>query len=50
MRSTMEGALPLSVALTVDVKVGDSWEGMRPVSRRDAILAEAAEAPAGVEA
>jgi DNA polymerase-1 len=50
MRSTMEGALPLSVALTVDVKVGDSWEGMRPVSRRDAILAEADEAPAGVEA
>jgi DNA polymerase-1 len=49
MRSTMEGALPLSVALTVDVKVGDSWEGMSPVSRRDAILAEAAEAPAGVE-
>jgi DNA polymerase-1 len=50
MRSTMEGALPLSVALTVDVKVGDSWEGMAPVSRRDAILAEADEAPAGVEA
>ena len=50
MRSTMEGALPLSVALTVDVKVGNSWEGMTPVSRRDAILAEADEAPAGVEA
>ena len=50
MRSTMEGALPLSVALTVDVKVGDSWEGMTPVSRRDAILAEADEAPAGIEA
>jgi DNA polymerase-1 len=49
MRETMEGALPLSVALTVDVKVGDSWEGMAPVSRRDAILAEADEAPAGVE-
>ena len=36
--------------------MGDSWEGMSPVSRRDAILAEADEAdeadeaPAGVEA
>jgi DNA polymerase-1 len=48
MRSTMEGALPLSVALTVDVKVGDSWEGMTPVSRRDAILAEADEVPEAV--
>ena len=46
----MEGALPLSVPLTVEVKVGDSWEGMTPVSRRDAVLAEADEAPAGVEA
>ena len=41
MRETMEGALPLSVPLTVEVKVGDSWEGMAPVSRRDAMLAEA---------
>ena len=41
----MEGALPLSVALTVEVKLGDYWEGMTPVSHRDAALAEAGEAP-----
>jgi DNA polymerase-1 len=41
LREAMEGALPLSVALTVEVKRGDSWEGMTPVSRRDAVLAEA---------
>jgi DNA polymerase-1 len=46
LRETMEGALPLSVPLTVEAKVGDSWEGMTPVSRRDAVLAEADEAPA----
>ena len=45
LREAMEGALPLSVPLTVEVKVGDSWEGMTPVSRRDAGLAEAGEAP-----
>jgi DNA polymerase-1 len=45
LRETMEGALPLSVPLTVDVKVGRSWEGMTPVSRRDAALAEADELP-----
>ena len=45
LRETMEGALPLSVPLTVDVKVGRSWEGMTPVSRRDAVLAEADELP-----
>ncbi len=45
LREAMEGALPLSVPLTVDVKVGDSWEGMTPLSRRDAVLAEADEAP-----
>ena len=50
LREAMEGALPLSVPLTVEVKVGDSWEGMTPVSRRDAVLAEADEAPAAVEA
>ena len=38
-------ALPLDVPLTVDVKVGDDWEGMRPMTRRDAVLAEADEAP-----
>ncbi len=50
LREAMEGALPLSVPLTVDAKVGDSWEGMAPVSRRDAVLAEADEVPAGLEA
>ncbi len=45
LREAMEGALPLSVPLTVDAKVGDSWEGMTPVSRRDAVLAEADEVP-----
>jgi DNA polymerase I len=45
LRETMEGALPLSVPLTVDVKVGRSWEGMTPVTRRDAVLAEADELP-----
>jgi DNA polymerase-1 len=46
LREVMEAALPLSVPLTVDVKVGDDWESMKPVSRRDAALAEADEAPA----
>ncbi len=46
LRETMEGALPLDVPLTVDVKVGTDWESMAPVSRRDAALAEADEAPA----
>jgi len=32
LRETMEGALPLSVPLTVEAKVGDSWEGMTPVA------------------
>jgi DNA polymerase-1 len=50
LRETMEGALPLDVPLTVDVKVGTDWESMEPVSRRDAILAEADEAPAEVPA
>ncbi len=45
LRMAMEGALPLSVPLTVEVKVGDAWEGMAPVSRKDAELAEADEAP-----
>jgi DNA polymerase-1 len=48
LREAMEGALPLSVALTVEAKVGDSWEGMAPVSRRDAVLAETDEPPAGL--
>ena len=50
LRTAMEGALPLSVPLTVEAKVGDSWEGMSPVSRMDAALAEADEAPEGVGA
>ena len=50
LREAMEGALPLSIALTVEAKTGDSWEGMSPVSRRDAVLAEAGEAPEGLAA
>ena len=45
VRETMEGALPLSVPLTVDVKVGDDWESMTPLTREDAIAAEADELP-----
>jgi DNA polymerase-1 len=45
LRETMEGALPLDVPLTVDVKVGTDWESMTPMTRLDAILAEADEAP-----
>ena len=50
LREVMEGALPLSVPLTVDVKVGDDWESMTPVTRRDALLAELAEADEADEA
>jgi hypothetical protein len=39
----MEGALPLEVPLVVDVKVGDDWESMTPLTRADAIAAEADE-------
>jgi DNA polymerase-1 len=49
LREVMESALPLDVPLTVDVKVGDDWESMTPVSRRDAVLAEADEADAAHE-
>ena len=45
VRDTMEGALPLSVPLTVDIKVGDDWEGMTPLTREDAIAAELGELP-----
>src|SRR5688572_29017286 len=45
VRETMEGALPLSVPLTVDVKVGDDSESMTPLTREDAIAAEADEMP-----
>ncbi len=46
LRETMESALPLDVPLTVDVKVGTSWEAMAPLTTRDALLAEVDEAPA----
>jgi DNA polymerase-1 len=46
LRETMENALPLDVPLTVDVKVGTDWESMKPVTRADAIAAEADEPPA----
>ena len=43
LRSTMESALTLDVPLTVDVKVGDDWESMIPLTRADAIAAAADE-------
>ena len=45
VREVMESAMPLDVPLTVDIKVGDDWESMTPLTRVDAIRAEAAEAP-----
>ena len=45
VRETMEAALPLTIPLTVDVKVGDDWESMTPLTRADAIAAEADEPP-----
>ena len=45
VRDTMESALPLSVPLTVDIKVGDDWESMTPLTRADEIAAEADEMP-----
>jgi DNA polymerase-1 len=45
VRDKMEGALPLAVPLVVDVKVGDDWESMTPLTRADAIAAEADEMP-----
>ena len=45
VRETMEGAMPLDVPLTVDIKVGPNWESMTPLTRHDAVLAEADEAP-----
>ena len=49
LRETMESALPLDVPLTVDIKVGDDWESMTPLTRADAVLAEADE-PLDLEA
>jgi DNA polymerase-1 len=45
VRETMEGSLPLSVRLIVDVNVGDDWESMTPLTRADEIAAEADELP-----
>ncbi len=45
LRETMESALPLDVPLTVDIKVGDDWESMTPLTRADAVAAEADEEP-----
>ncbi|HEY5487981.1 MAG TPA: DNA polymerase, partial [Candidatus Limnocylindrales bacterium] len=50
VRSTMEEAVTLDVPLTVDIKVGDDWESMVPLTREDAVLAELGEAPAEVVA
>ena len=45
MATVREGALPLSVPLVVDIKVGDDWESMTPLTRADEIAAEADELP-----
>jgi len=50
VRETMQGALPLDVPLTVDVKVGDDWESMTPLTRMDAVAAEADELPVDLSA
>jgi hypothetical protein len=50
LRETMESALTLDVPLTVDIKVGDDWESMRPLTRVDEVLAELGEAPIEVAA
>ena len=41
LRTTMETALALDVPLTVDVKVGDDWEGMAVRPREDAASPDA---------
>ena len=48
LRETMESALKLDVPLTVDVKVGDDWESMKPMTREDEVLAELGEVPAEI--
>ena len=45
VRETMQGALALTVPLIVDVKVGDDWESMTPLTAADEIAAEADELP-----
>jgi len=34
----------------VDIKVGDDWESMKPLTREDAVLAELGEVPAEIVA
>jgi DNA polymerase-1 len=46
VRETMETALPLDVPLTVDIKVGDGWESMTPLTRADEAGADEDEASA----
>jgi DNA polymerase I len=41
LRQTMESALALDVPLTVDVKIGDDWEGMAVRPREEPIPADA---------
>ncbi|TME82726.1 MAG: DNA polymerase I [Chloroflexi bacterium] len=50
VRETMESAVPLDVPLTVDIKVGDDWESMTPLTRADAVAAEADELPVDLSA
>jgi DNA polymerase-1 len=50
LRETMENALKLDVPLTVDIKVGDDWESMTPLTREDAMLAEINEIPSELAA
>jgi DNA polymerase-1 len=47
VREVMETALPLDVPLVVDIKVGDDWDRMTPLTREDEIHAELGEAPLG---
>jgi DNA polymerase-1 len=44
VREVMEGALPLSVPLTVDIKVGSDWESMKVIPRAAEAAAAAARA------
>jgi DNA polymerase-1 len=50
LRQTMESAVPMDVPLTVDIKVGDDWESMTPLTREDAVAAEADELPVDLSA
>jgi DNA polymerase-1 len=48
--AAMEGALPLSVPLTVEAKVGDSWEGMTPATHESAAPGQVDAAAPAVQA